>query len=256
MMSERPANTNETTSNEAADDGAANDRATTGEATGGPTHDRTSRFLLSPFERAVLPRLALALPRWVKPDHLTLLGLAASTAIAAAYLLTSRDPRWLWAASALLVVQWFGDSLDGTLARVRRAERPRYGYYLDHLTDAYSTVAIGLGLGLSPYMLLWVGLAVVIAYLILSINVYLETYVFGEFSFSYGRLGPTEVRVLLIGLNTAAFFGAALPFNIIGKGATLFDLAGILAAGGMAGLLLTRAGRNLRRLARMEPPRA
>lgn len=237
-------------------DQATTGQAATDQAATGPTHERTSRFLLSPFERAVLPRLALALPRWIKPDHLTLLGLAASTGIAAAYLLTARDPRWLWAASALLVVQWFGDSLDGNLARARRAERPRYGYYLDHLTDAYSTVAIGLGLGLSPYMLLWVGLAVVIAYLMLSINVYLETYVFGEFSFSYGRLGPTEARVLLIGLNTAAFFGAALPFNILSKGATLFDLAGILVAGGMAGLLLVRAGRNLRKLARMEPPRA
>jgi phosphatidylglycerophosphate synthase len=226
------------------------------ESSGARSHERTSRFLLSPFEAAVLPRIAAALPGWVKPDHLTLLGLAASTGIAAAYLLTARDPRWLWAASALLVVQWFGDSLDGTLARVRRAERPRYGYYLDHLTDAYSTVAIGLGLGLSPYMLVWVGLAVVIAYLILSINVYLETYVFDEFSFSYGRLGPTEVRIVLIGLNTAAFLGAALPFHILGKGATLFDAAGILAAGGMTGLLLTRALGNLRKLARLEPPRA
>jgi phosphatidylglycerophosphate synthase len=226
------------------------------EISGVEGHERTSRFLLSPFESAVLPRMAAALPGWVKPDHLTLLGLAASTAIAGAYLLSARDPRWLWAASALLIVQWFGDSLDGTLARVRRAERPRYGYYLDHLTDAYSTVAIGLGLGLSPYMLLWVGLSVVIAYLILSINVYLETYVFDEFSFSYGRLGPTEVRVLLIGLNTAAYLGAALPFNILGKGATLFDAAGILAAAGMTGLLLTRALGNLRKLARLEPPRA
>ena len=134
------------------------------------SHGRTSRFLLSRLERAVLPRMAAALPVWVKPDHLTLLGLAASTGIAASYLLSNRDAGWLWAASALLVVQWFGDSLDGTLARIRRAERPRYGYYLDHLTDAYSTLAVGLGLGLSPYMLLSVGLAVVIAYLILSIN--------------------------------------------------------------------------------------
>jgi phosphatidylglycerophosphate synthase len=220
------------------------------------SHERTSSFLLSPFEAAVLPRMAAALPRWVKPDHLTLLGLAASTGIALSYLLTTRDPRWLWVASALLVVQWFGDSLDGTLARVRRAERPRYGYYLDHLTDAYSTVAIGLGLGLSPYMLVWVGLSVVIAYLVLSINVYLETYVFDEFSFSYGRLGPTEVRIVLIGLNTAAFLGAALPFRILGRGATLFDVAGILAAAGMTGLLLVRALRNLRTLARLEPPRA
>ena len=220
------------------------------------SHERTSRFLLSRLEQAVLARMAVALPAWVKPDHLTLLGLAASTSIAASYMLSNRDARWLWAASALLVVQWFGDSLDGTLARIRRAERPRYGYYLDHLTDAYSTLAIGLGLGLSPYVLLSVGLAVVIAYLILSINVYLETHVFGEFSIGYGRLGPTEVRVVLIGLNTVALLGGAQPFAILGIHATLFDVAGLLATLGMLGLLLARAVRNLRTLAELEPPRA
>lgn len=219
-------------------------------------HQRTSEFLLSSFERAVLPRLAAALPPWVKPDHLTVLGLVASTGIALTYMLSNRDPAWLWAASGLLVVQWFGDSLDGTLARVRRAERPRYGYYLDHLTDAYSTLAIGLGLGLSPYMLLAVGLAIVIAYLVLSINVYLETHAFGEFSFSYGRLGPTEVRVLLIALNTAAVAGLTLRFDVAGIGVTIFDVIGVLAVAAMLGLLLVRALRNLRELGRLEPPRA
>jgi archaetidylinositol phosphate synthase len=219
-------------------------------------HQRKYEFVLARFERAVLPRLAAALPKWVKPDHMTVLGLLASTGIAFAYMLTNRDARWLWAVNALLVVQWYGDSLDGTLARYRKAERPRYGYYLDHLTDAYSTLMIGLGLGLSPYMLLSVGLAIVIAYLILSINVYLETHVFGEFTFSYGRLGPTEVRVLLIILNTAAYFGDELRFQLFGVGMTLFDIIGAVAALAMSGLLLVRAGSNLRKLARFEPPRA
>ena len=101
---------------------------------------------------------------------------------------------WLWAASGLLVVHWLGDSLDGTLARVRRSERPRYGYYLDHLVDAIATALIGIGLGLSPYMLLATGLVIVIAYLVLSINTYLETQALGVFSLGYGRLGPTEAR--------------------------------------------------------------
>ncbi|CAN5719793.1 hypothetical protein BH23GEM9_BH23GEM9_12440 [soil metagenome] len=221
-----------------------------------PDHQRAARHILAGFERAVLPRMALALPTWVKPDHLTILGLIASTGIAVSYLMTSRDPAWLWLASAMLLLNWFGDSLDGTLARVRKAERPRYGYYLDHLTDAYSTAAIGLGLGLSPYMLLPVGLAIVIAYLMLSINVYLETEVFREFTFSYGILGPTEARLLLIVLNTAALLGAARPFSLLGTGATLFDIGGIAAAGIMLTLLLSRAFTNLRRLAAMEPPRA
>ena len=188
------------------------------------------------------------------PDHLTFLGLVASTSIAIAYMLSNRDPRWLWLASGALVVQWFGDSLDGNLARYRKIERPRYGYYLDHLTDAYSTLAIGLGLGLSPYMLLAVGLAIVTSYLILSINVYLETYVFDEFSFSYGRLGPTEVRVILIGLNTAAFIAGPGQFLLWGIGMTAFDVVGAMIAVAMLLMLLVRAGSNLRKLAALEPP--
>lgn len=202
----------------------------------------------------MLPRLARALPSWVMPDHLTGLGLLASTMIAAAYMFSNRDPLWLWVASGALVVQWFGDSLDGTLARTRKIERPRYGYYLDHLTDAYSTLAIGLGLGLSPYMLLAVGLAIVAAYLILSINVYLETYVFGEFSFSYGRLGPTEVRVILILLNTFAFFAGPRYFRLAGLELTVLDVVGAAIALGMLLLLLGRASGNLRKLAQLEPP--
>ena len=217
-------------------------------------HERTSEFILGNFERKVLPWMAARLPKWVLPDHLTALGLAASTFIAVAYMLSNRDPRWLWAASAALVVQWFGDSLDGNLARFRKITRPRYGYYLDHLTDAYSTLAIGLGLGLSPYMLLAIGLAIVTAYLILSINVYLETYVFGEFSFSYGRLGPTEVRVLLILLNAAAYFVGAWQFQLYNVYMTAFDVAGAIIAVGMLLLLLGRAAGNLRKLAALEPP--
>jgi phosphatidylglycerophosphate synthase len=217
-------------------------------------HERTSEFILAPFERRVLPWLAARLPHWVLPDHLTLLGLMASTAIAVAYMLSNRNPLWLWGVSFALVVQWFGDSLDGNLARYRKIQRPRYGYYLDHLTDAYSTLAIGLGLGLSPYMLLSVGLAVVTAYLVLSINVYLETYVFNEFSFSYGRLGPTEVRVLLILLNTAAFVVGPGQFTLMGVGMTAFDVAGAIIAVGMLLLLLGRAAGNLRKLAALEPP--
>ncbi|MGH7468403.1 MAG: CDP-alcohol phosphatidyltransferase family protein [Longimicrobiales bacterium] len=218
-------------------------------------HQRTSDFLLAPFERQVLPRLAGWLPGWVKPDHLTVLGLLASTAIAAFYLLSNRHPVWLWGASAALVVNWFGDSLDGTLARYRKIERPRYGYYLDHLTDAYSTLAVGLGLGLSPYMLLSVGLSISIVYLVMSINVYLETHAFGEFRFGYGKLGPTEARLILMLLNLLALIWGPMPFNLLGAPATVFDVVGLLATAAMFGLLLVRAAGNLKALARLEPPR-
>ena len=218
-------------------------------------HRRASRFTLQRFERWALPRLARALPERVVPDHLTALGLFASTAVAACYVLSNRDPGWLWGASFFLVVQWYGDSLDGTLARVRRIERPRYGFYLDHLTDAYSTAAIGLGLGLSPYMLLAVGLANVIAYLVLSINVYLETHVYGEFRFGFGWLGPTEARVVLIALNTLAIVVGPLPFRLFGAPATVFDLGGLLSVVAMLALLSARVHANLRRLSALEPPR-
>jgi archaetidylinositol phosphate synthase len=123
---------------------------------------REPHFLLASVERRVLPWLSRRLPAWVLPDHLTLLGVFAAFGIAVAYVLSNQDPVWLWAASGLLVVHWFGDSLDGTLARERKIERPRYGYYLDHLTDAVATAVIGIGLGLSPHMLLTTGLAIVV----------------------------------------------------------------------------------------------
>jgi archaetidylinositol phosphate synthase len=219
------------------------------------SHERKSIFFLARFERWALPRIAAALPRWVVPDHLTFLGVLAATWIAVAYGLSNRSEAWLWAASFGLVVHWLGDSLDGTLARVRKIERPRYGYYLDHLTDAYSTTVIGLGLGLSPYMLLSIGLAIVIAYLVLSINVYLETHAFGEFQFGYAWMGPTEARVILIALNTLALFRPPLPFHVGVVGATVFDILGAFLALAMAFLLIVRVVKNLRRLAALEPAR-
>src|SRR4051812_12581043 len=206
---------------------------------------RSKQFLLAIPETKALEWIAKRLPGRVKPDHLTALGVLASIGIAAAYVLSNGDSTWLWAASALLVVHWLGDSLDGTLARVRKSERPRYGYYLDHLVDAFATAAIGIGLGLSPYMLLAVGLAIVVAYLILSINTYLETHAFGVFSLGYGRFGPTEARVMLIAVNTV------LALGLIGNG--LLDVLGIGLAAAMILTLIGRAGRNLRRLAELEP---
>ena len=214
---------------------------------------REKTFLLARPEARVLEWIARRLPARVAPDHLTALGVLAAFGIAAAYLLSNRDPVWLWAASALLVVHWLGDSLDGTLARVRRAERPTYGYYLDHLVDAVATGVIGLGLGLSPYLLLATGLAIVIAYLVLSINTYLETHAFGVFTLGYGRLGPTEARLGLIALNTAIVLGLGLQTTVAGLGVTVLDAIGLGAVALMLGGLLWRAARNLRVLAEREP---
>ena len=143
-------------------------------------------------------------------------------------------------------MHWLGDSLDGTLARVRKCERPRYGYYLDHLVDAFATAAIGIGLGLSPYMLLAVGLAIVIAYLILSINTYLETQAFGVFTLGYGRLGPTEARLMLIAVNTAARARR-------GRASASWTCSASGSRRVMIAALVGRAARNLKRLSELEP---
>jgi phosphatidylglycerophosphate synthase len=213
-----------------------------------PADPRDKAFLLAVPEQRVLEAIARRLPRRVRPDHLTSLALAAAAGFAVAAA-TGR----LWVCAALLVVHWLGDSLDGTLARVRRAERPRYGYYLDHLADAAATGLIGLGLGLSPYMHLVVALLLVIAYLALSINTYLEAQALGRFTLGYGRLGPTEARLLLLALLAALALGAHATVPVLGATLTLLDTA----CGGAALVMLAagaaRAGGNLRTLARREP---
>ena len=215
--------------------------------------ERTTKSITADAEKRLLLRIAAALPARVMPDHLTLLAVVSSLVIGGGYALSNRGPGWLWLASAGLAVHWFGDSLDGTLARVRRIQRPRYGFYVDHVADAFSTVAIGIGLGASPYMLLSIGLAIVIAYLVLSINVYLETITRQQFRFGYGVIGPTEARILLILLNTVAIFAGPIPFRVFGRGATIFDVIGALAALGMGAMLMRRLVRNLRILGRLEP---
>ena len=205
---------------------------------------REKTFLLARPEQRLLEAVARRLPAWVRPDHLTGLALAAAVAFAVAAA-TGR----FGIAAGLLVVHWLGDSLDGTLARVRKAERPRYGYYLDHLADAVATALIGLGLGLSAHMHLWTGLVLVVAYLALSINSYLETQALGRFSLGYGRLGPTEARIGLIALLLAAAAGVSVSV----AGLMLLDLVALGAAAVMGVAFLTRAAGNLRVLAQREP---
>lgn len=215
--------------------------------------EREESFLLAAPEKRFLRWLAGKMPRWILPDDMTALGVLAAFGVAAAYQLSNESLAWLWMASGLLVLQWVGDSLDGTLARVRGIERPTYGYYLDHLVDAIATAAIGIGLGLSPFMLLSVGTLIVVAYLILSINVYLESFAFNRFSIGYGRIGPTEIRLILIALNTALALKLGLDFRLAGLDLTVFDVVGLAIATVMLVLLVGRSVTNLRELARKEP---
>ena len=215
---------------------------------------REPRHLLRPFEAWALPRLARMLPKWVMPDHLTLLGVLSAFGIGICYALSGRGTGYLWAANALWLVDWFGDSLDGTLARVRRIERPRYGYYLDHITDMFAAAAVCIGLGFSPYLLLSVALAILMGVYLLSINVYLETYVMGVFDFGYDWIGPTELRVILIVAGSALALGIDPVVRFRGIPLTMLDMLALLMVVGMVVVLSRRIFRNLRHLARLEPP--
>jgi phosphatidylglycerophosphate synthase len=173
----------------------------------------------------------------------------------AAFAASRWDVRALWLVVIALALNWLGDSLDGTLARVRGTQRPKYGYYLDHVVDAFSTTVIGLGIGLSPYVDLGIALGLVVVYLALSINVYLESTVFGVFKISYGRIGPTEVRLILVLLNTAAFITTGWPSPLPVPIDVLANWMLAILLAGMVALFVGRFARNLYRLAKLEPQR-
>lgn len=178
-------------------------------------HTRVNDILLGPLERPALRWLASHMPAWVTPDLCTVVGVIGALGILLSYALTALSPVFLWLASVFFVVNWFGDSLDGTLARHRHIERPRYGFFLDHTVDAATEVMIFLGLGLTPHISFVMASLLLIAYLLLSVLVYVRTTVIGEFKISYGRLGPTEVRVLAILLNTAMYFGGIQTISFL-----------------------------------------
>ncbi len=188
-------------------------------------HKRENKILLGFLELPALQWLAAHLPNWVTPDILTLIGIGASVLIFVSYILTNVSPNYLWLASLGFVLNWFGDSLDGTVARYRKIERPRYGFLIDHWVDALSAVLIFLGLGLSPYVNLVVASLAVISYLLVSIMVYLITYVTGVFNITSAYIGPTEIRLLAIIVNTVIFLSGEVTYNLPWVGETsLFTL--------------------------------
>jgi len=216
-------------------------------------HTREPQYLLRSFEKWALPRMASALPKWVLPDHMTALGIVSAAGIGICYASSGYSTNYLWLANLLWIVNWVGDSLDGTLARVRRIERPRYGYYLDHIVDMFAVAFVCIGLGFSPYLLLSVGLAMLIAYYLMSINVYLETFVMKSFQFGYAYIGPTEVRVVLILGGAALALGFEPTFEVKHVDLTALDAIGLIGVAAMVVALLRRIVSNLGKLAQMEP---
>ena len=192
--------------------------------------NRVNKILLGRFERWALPRMAKRLPAWMTPDKLTLVGIAAAFGVGLGFWLTQNSLGWLWFSSALLVVNWWGDSLDGTLARVRGIQRERYGFYVDHQSDAISTLLILGGLGLSPLMHLTVAMVLVIGYFLMMIMVSIVTIVRDEFKISFAGLGPTEARVIMIAANIAVWAFHNPHFVIAEQSLTLYDIIGLAAA--------------------------
>ena len=169
-------------------------------------HRRVNDILLGPLERPAIAWLVEHMPHWVTPDHLTILGFGASILTGVSYALTDIDKNYLWLANLGFILNWVGDSLDGNLARYRKIERPKYGFFIDHTIDAASEVIIFIGIGLSPYVDLTLALLALVGYLCMANLVYITTSVEGVFKISYGRLGPTEIRALAILANITVYF--------------------------------------------------
>lgn len=212
---------------------------------------REQTSLLAPLEKRALLWLAHRMPQWVNSDHLTLLGFIAMFAAGLGYWAARSHPQALVWVSAALVVNWFGDSLDGTLARVRNRQRPRYGFYVDHMTDAIGTAFLLGGLALSGFMSAAVAVTLLIVYLLLSIQSYLATYARGTFQLSFWKFSPTELRVLLIAGNIALLLRGPLA-RLAGMDFLLFDVGGVIGIIGMTAILIVSSIRNTAALYRDE----
>jgi archaetidylinositol phosphate synthase len=193
--------------------------------------ERVNRGLVSVIEQKVLLALAGNLPPAVRPDHLTALGFGALLAVGFSYWYARYSTLGLWLVILFLALNWFGDSLDGTLARVRGTQRPRYGFYVDHVLDACGSVFLFAGLALSGYMSERIAVGLLVAYFLVSIEVYLATYAVGRFHLSFAAFGPTELRLLLIAGNIAVL---RTPYATFGSTKfLLFDVGGALGIVGM-----------------------
>ena len=211
---------------------------------------RIQENMLASAERSLLRWLCARMPGWVTPDLLTLLGMIGAASVFIGYAASALDPSWLWLAIAGYLVQWFGDSMDGSLARYRHIERPSYGYFLDHSCDGVATLLILGGIGASPYVRLDIALFALSGYLLLSIHAYLSAKVCGDLKLSYLAAGPTELRLLLIGLTLAMFLLGSAP-GMFGR-ISGFDLFVGIVAGILVILFAIQSWTVARRLAAVD----
>ncbi len=208
--------------------------------------NRELSSVLSGLEKRALVFLAQRIPRAVNSDHLTILGLAGMLGAGLSFWAARTEPLALLAVVAFLALNWFGDSLDGTLARVRKQERPKYGYYVDHVVDVFGAFFLLGGLGLSGYMTPWISAGLMVVYLMVVSEIYLAAYAVGTFRIHFLRLGPTELRILFA-IGTLYLLHRPMV-TVLGTRALLFDVGGACAIAGLAVTLLVSSVRNTRTL--------
>lgn len=224
--------------------------ATEARATGFVPAPRIHRALTAGLEKRLLVWMAQRVPAPIGPDHLTLLGFASQLLAGGAYALASHDSGALWLVNLFLLLNWLGDSLDGTLARVRNQQRPRYGFYVDHMVDTFGAFALMTGLAGSGYIHWWIAAGMLAGFYVLSIESYLATYTIGRFHLSHGIFGPTEIRiVLMIGNAVLTFHPYA---RLAGRTFLLFDVGGAVAIAGMAIMAVAATARHTLALYREE----
>lgn len=215
-------------------------------------HTRVHTSLLAAAEKRLLVRIASRLSRRVNPDHLTALGALAMAGAAAAFAAARLTPWMLALVPVFLAVNWFGDSLDGTVARVRNQQRPRYGFYLDHVVDIVNATLLFAGMSLSGLITPWIAAALLVGYLLLCAESFLATHTLGVFRISFSGFGPTELRILLaLGAIVAIGKPMVSPFGL--GPFLLFDAGGVIGATGMFAAFLISAARNTRALYAAEP---
>jgi archaetidylinositol phosphate synthase len=215
-------------------------------------HTREHTSVLAAIERRALVWLARRMPSWVTSDQLTYLGTAGMLGAGCAFAAASSSRAWLTLVPVFLAVNWFGDSLDGTLARVRNTQRPRYGYYLDHLMDLANTVVLFAGLALSDIASPLVAGGLLVCYLLLAAESFLATYALRVFRISFGGFGPTELRILLaVGALAAIRRPIVTPFGC--GPVRLWDIGGLCGIVGMLAAVTVNAVRNARRLSAADP---
>ena len=207
--------------------------------------------VLAPAERKTLQFLAARMPARVNSDHLTALALAAMLGAGLSFWLARFSPVGFVLVVICLALNWFGDSLDGTLARYRSHQRPRYGYYVDHVVDAFGALFLFGGLAASGFMSPLVAMGLLVGYLMLSAEIYLAAHVLGEFKITHFQMGPTELRILLA-IGTLFLF--VKPFVVLfGQSYRLFDVGGVVGIAGMFVTLLVSAVSHTRTLYLAEP---